>query len=305
MFRTGSTSAGHGQPHRSGPDGPREDHGTQTLRGQLQGGERADAEPAPPDAGPSAAERVRTLLESNASAALTLPDGRVEPLGPAGLAPRVLTPTGDVLALLPAGGLAARAAVNAHGDELPAALEITDVAAVAMPHRIRGTAWLAGWLSAVTDPADQERFGDLRPSTSPKPAGASPTDRGQVLVRLEVGEAHLEDLWGTAQVEPDTLAAAEPDPLVACESDLLLHLADAHREQLAQLYGLLDQPPGPAEPPRRVVPVSLDRFGLRVRMIWPENCWDARFDFPAPVTRLTGLRHELHRLFRAAAHSAG
>jgi hypothetical protein len=256
---------------------------------------------------PAAAERVRTLVESNASATLTIPG-----VGP-GLAPqdppgqrdachgvpesRAVAPSGDVYLLLPADAPAARAAVHARGDELTAAMEITDVAPVAVPHRIRGRAWVAGWLTAVSG---TERAVGLRLLARRHPTGPVPGPYWTPL-RLEVGEAYADDLWGAAHVEPGDFAAAEADPLARHEAELLQHLATAHEAQLRSLCALVgDGEPG-SEPWRRVVPLGLDRFGLRARFCAEGLCRDARFEFPDPVADIAGLRRAMRILFEAAA----
>lgn len=98
---------------------------------------------------PSAAERTRTLVHSTCSAVLLVP-------GLAGARPEQLTadvrsvgPDGDLFLDFPADSPAVRAATHAQDDEVRAVLEITDVAPVSVPHRIRGRAWVSGWLTRV------------------------------------------------------------------------------------------------------------------------------------------------------------
>ncbi|MGP4110951.1 DUF2470 domain-containing protein [Streptomyces sp. 4N509B] len=240
-------------------------------------------------------------MESNASATLTLPGaGPEQQLAPphAHGVPeaRTVAPTGDVYLLLPAESLAARAARHARHDELTAVMEISDVAPVAVPHRIRGTAWVAGWLSATEG---LERAAALRLLARRHPTGPEPGTPWTPL-RLEVGEAHVDDLWGAGHVEPGEFAAAEPDPLVRHEADLLQHLAAAHETQLRSLCTLVGQRGRGCAAWERVVPLGLDRFGLRVRFCSDRVWRDARFAFPEPVTDVAGLRHALRRLFEAA-----
>ncbi|WP_086731638.1 DUF2470 domain-containing protein, partial [Streptomyces fradiae] len=178
---------------------------------------------------------------------------------------------------------AVRAAAPARGDELRAVLELTDVAPVAVPHRVRGRAWVSGRLTL-------------------SPAAAEP---GRALLRLEVGDLHLDDLWGAGPVDPEDFARAEPDPLRAHEAELLQHLAAAHDDRMLALAALLGHRAGtgPAAV-RRVTPLALDRFGLRVRCRDAEGrTFDARFDFPAPVRHVHGLRRALHALFEAAGEA--
>ncbi|MEN8652830.1 DUF2470 domain-containing protein [Streptomyces sp. 21So2-11] len=228
---------------------------------------------------PSAAERTRTLVQSTSSAVLLIPG--LEGARPEQLTPveRSVGPDGEVFLLFPADSPAVRAATHAQDDELTAVLEITDVAPVSVPNRIRGRAWVTGWLTAVRGIADP----------------------GRMLLRLEVGEACVDDLWGTGSVEPEDFASATADPLVAHEADLLQHLHTAHSDQVRELGDLVDE--GADADWQSAVPVALDRFGLRVRFqAAGGRIFDARFDFREPVADIIELRRAMHQLFDAAAH---
>lgn len=188
---------------------------------------------------------------------------------------RSVGPDGDLFLVLPADSPAVRAATHAQDDEVRAVLEITDVAPVSVPHRIRGRAWVSGWLTRV-------------------PGQTGP---GRMMLRLEVGDAYVDDLWGASAVDPEEFARATPDPLVRHETELLQHLDSAHGEQMGLLCGLVER-----EGVARVTPLALDRFGLRVRFGQVDgHTFDARFDFPEPVADITALRRAMHQLFDAAA----
>ncbi|WP_233221655.1 DUF2470 domain-containing protein [Streptomyces carminius] len=246
---------------------------------------------------------MRTLVESNASAVLVIPGAELPDCGP-GLgqgAPeaRAVTPDGDVLLLVPADSPAARATAHARDGDLAAVMEITDVAPVAVPHRIRGRARIAGWLTPVTG-TERVRCAGLLAERHP--AGPFPGTAWTPL-RLEVGEGRLDDLWGGGHVEPEEFAAAVPDPVATRETELLQHLAAAHDDRMRSLCALLDGRGRARGPWERVVPLALDRFGLRVRFCAAGNgkVLDARFDFPRPVRDMAGLRRAVHALFDAAA----
>ncbi|MEU1278418.1 DUF2470 domain-containing protein [Streptomyces sp. NPDC005805] len=229
---------------------------------------------------PSAAERTRTLVQSTCSAVLLVPG--VETALPEQLAPqaRAVGPDGEVFLLFPADSPVVRAATHAQDDELPAVLEITDVAPVSVPNRIRGRAWLSGWLTCA-------------PGIASEP--------GLMMLRLELGEASVDDLWGAGGVEPEAFAAAGVDPITAYETELLQHLDAGHSDQVQALCGLVgDRRLDGSGAVRRAVPLALDRFGLRVRFTG-EQPFDARFDFPVPVRDITELRRAMHALFEAAA----
>ncbi len=190
---------------------------------------------------------------------------------------REVTPEGDVLLLFPADAPPVRAATHAQDDELSAVLEITDVAPVAVPHRIRGRAWLSGWLTQVPERSEP----------------------GRVMLRLEIGEISVDDLWGSSRVEPEAFAGASADPLVEHEAELLQHLHSGHGDQVQLLGSLLGTRAG-LERTEQAVPLALDRFGLRIRFAGEGQCFDARFDFPEPVQDVNDLRRAMHQLFTAA-----
>ncbi|UUN25808.1 DUF2470 domain-containing protein [Streptomyces sp. FIT100] len=254
---------------------------------------------------PTMAERVRTLVEYNASVSLTLPGARDHGPGFWEPAARTVTPEGDVVLLVPWDSPTARAAAYAQDDDLTCVMEITDVAPVAMRQRIRGRAWLAGWLTAVRN-EDRDRCVELLAERHPVQAVLeSDGDRPAWMpVRLEVGEISVDDLWGTGCVEPEELARTEPDPIARHEAELLQHLHSAHSDQVRGLCTLLGDRAAGAEvhaAVRDVVPVALDRFGLRVRLTEADRrTFDARFDFPEPVRDTGELRHAMHTLFAAA-----
>ncbi|MFF5446781.1 DUF2470 domain-containing protein [Streptomyces sp. NPDC012888] len=264
------------------------------------------------------AERVRTLVDSNASVSLTLADAR-DTRDPADLGKRVpaaraVTSDGDVILLVSGETPAARAAAHAQDDDLTAVIEITDVAPVSVPHRIRGRAWLSGWLTPVRGAAERaacarllaerDPVGELLGLGEALSADPAPGAYGRpawVLLRLEVGAITVDDLWGAERVDPDELGPAEPDPLREHETELLQHLHSAHRDRVRDLRALL----GPrAAGVREAVPLALDRYGLRVRFLGEPGadgaaCFDARFDFPEPVGDVCGMRRAMRALFGA------
>jgi hypothetical protein len=261
MIRPGNPAPDLSDPHEQSERSP-------------HGQPRPEGEEAPRQ--PTAAERARTLVEGNPSAALVIPGLAPAPAVPLVPLRRSVGPAGDVFLLFPRDSPAVRAVRAAAGDEAEAVLEITDVAPVAVPHRIRGRAWVAGWLTAV-------------------PGGSF--EAGAELLRLEVGEISLDDLWGAARVDPDEFADAAADPLAAHETDILQHLAAAHTDEVGALCTLVS---GAGRCTNGAVPVALDRFGLRVRFRAEDGGFDARFDFPAPVEGLDGAQQALRELFAAA-----
>ena len=135
--------------------------------------------------------------------------------------------------------LAAEIAATAEGD-LPATVEFTDVAPVAVPDRVRARVLLGGWLSAAGD-------------------GSVPG-----ALCFATAEAELEYEGRTVEVDPDDLARAEPDPLAATEAEILTHLADAHNDAVELLAQLV--PVRLLTGVTRVDPLRLDRYGIVLRL---------------------------------------
>ncbi len=259
--------------------------------------------PAEESAGrPCAAERVRTLVDSSVSAVLAIPGAEPGGLGSTLPLARAVSPDGDVFVLVSAESSAARAAAHAQDDDVVAVMDITDVAPVSVPRRVRGHAQIGGWLTAVRGDDLALAEGLLADRLPPEPPGGAPQ---RMTLRLEFGEAVVEDLWGEGHVEPEEFAAARPDPLARHEADLLQHLAAAHSDRVGGLCALLgERDPGCAAASLHAVPLALDRFGLRVRYHAPAGAagepFDVHFPFPRPVADVAGLRRAMHGLFDAA-----
>lgn len=276
---TDNASAGNASTARSNGDGP------DALGEGMTEVRSAHGQPRPSGHEiarlPSAAERTRTLVQSTASSVVVIPGldaARQDEMTPAD---RITGTDGDVFLLLPADSPAVRAATHAQADELPAVLEITDVAPVAVANRIRGRARVAGWLTSARE---------------------LPARPGCSWLRLEVGEASVDDLWGAEAIEPEAFAQASPDPLARHEAELLQHLAASHPEQLGWLCALAGEACGTL--PGGAVPLALDRFGLRVRFTGDHGCFDARFEFLSPVNGPEGLPRAMHALFEVAYEAA-
>lgn len=270
---------------------------------------------------PTAGERARTLAYGVADGALMVPDVPYAPV-PA----HATDPDGRPLLLVEAASPVA-AALRAEPD-LPAVLQIGDVAPVPFPDRVRGRAWLHGWLVEVPAAA-RRRAAAVLARLHPRPevlgiraAGRNAYGTGPWrLLALEVAEVEIEDPWGGATVEAEEYAAAAPDPFVVVEAGVLSHLDGHHRDELAALVrGLVGgrAPAGPEAPwneglaavarAETVRPLALDRFGMWLRCTRPGEDgaapWtaDVRVVFPEPVSDLPGLRCAYRRLYAAAFH---
>nr|BFE30570.1 hypothetical protein GCM10010200_028210 [Actinomadura rugatobispora] len=186
---------------------------------------------------PTAGERARTLAYGVADGVLAVPGVPYAPV-PA----HATDEQGRPLLLLPARS-AAVAALRGEPD-LPATLRISDVAPVPLADRVRGRAWLHGW---VTEPAgDERRAAALRLSRlHPRPElldiGPEPAPgQSWTVLALEIAEVEIRDAWGEATLDPEEYEAGVPDPLVAIEAGILSHLDECHRAELVVMLRRLN-----------------------------------------------------------------
>jgi hypothetical protein len=270
---------------------------------------------------PTAGERARTLSYGVADGVLAVPGVPYAPV-PAHAADA----DGRPLLLMPAESAAVAALADEH--DLPATLRISDVAPIPLADRVRGRAWLHGWITEI--PADERRAAALRISrVHPRPelleAGAADkAGRRWTVLALEVAEVEIDDMWGSATLEPEEYGAAVPDPLVAVEAGILSHLDEAHRAELLIMLRRLnlaaqvpDVPGVPGVPGARdgqdpvVRPLALDRYGMWVRCSGSHSeaaqdysgasraaePVDLRVVFGEPVSDIHGLRCVYRQLF--------
>ncbi|WP_245667370.1 DUF2470 domain-containing protein [Actinomadura macra] len=249
--------------------------------------------------GPGAAERARTLAYGIADGVLVAPGVPCAPV-PAHTTDRDGRPLLLVRADSPI------VAALAGEPDLPATLRLSDVSPVALPDRVRGRAWLHGWLTEV--PAGELRAAALRLSRPhPRPelldlAAGCQDDREWTVLALEVAQVEVQDAWGGATVEPEEYAAAAPDPFVAVEAGILTHLDSCHRDELTHLLpeaAVTEDTPEPT-----VRPLALDRYGMWLRCSTPlsdaPGSFDLRLAFGEPVSDLHQLRCVYRRLFAHA-----
>ncbi|WP_052682152.1 DUF2470 domain-containing protein [Saccharothrix sp. ST-888] len=258
-------------------------------------------QPARHGQAPSGAERARTLLEFGSSVVLDVPG--IDLLNRPGIPPLVrctALPDAALAVLVESASPLCRIAALSRDEVLTAELEAVDVAPVALPHRIRGRLTAHGRLSALPT-AGPELIDGLFPRRS---------EGEHALLRLDLDHLAVEDLWGTeCCIDPAAFSTAAPDPIAADEAAMLQHLAASHPEQL-RLLGrqALEHPSGlsawhePVHSLSEVRPVSLDRYGLRVRLLSGTRMLDARFDFDRPVTGPEQLPEAMHRIFAHLGH---
>ena len=247
---------------------------------------------------PTTAERIRSTC-ARGSAAMLAVEG-IEP---------TLTPVHHLLAdasfavTLPFDG-AARAMVAAEGNSgVQAMLEMTDYAPLPLREPVRSLVWIQGLLRDV--PAGEvPDLLDLVAASDPNPAllqvctgrsrsasGPGPEAR-HALMRLEIESVVVADATGAESVAPRELLAANPDPFCVMESCWLQHMESAHREVVDRLAGRL-----PTSLRRgRVRPLSLDRYGLALRVEDEDGDHDLRLPFARPVHDVAGLSQAIRVL---------
>ncbi|GIJ44477.1 hypothetical protein Val02_13630 [Virgisporangium aliadipatigenens] len=201
------------------------------------------------------AERLRTLLLAESSLDVVAAQRRVQLIG------RHEVGNDGLLKLSVPGDSVLAFEIISSGGRLPALIEITDVAAVAMRDRVRARASLAGALSVV-----------------PGPVGDGGTE---VTVVLELAAAELAERGEVTAVTPEAFAAAVPDPLADREANLLCHLVSAHADLVAWLARLV--PADRLHGVRRVHPLRLDRYGIELRLEFPSRERDVRLWFSSPA----------------------
>ncbi|MFF5258376.1 DUF2470 domain-containing protein [Actinomadura viridis] len=252
--------------------------------------------------GPTPGERARTLAYGVAGGALAVPGVPYTPV-PA----HVTDERGRPLLLMPSGA-GAVTALDGEPD-VPATLRVSDVAPVPLADRVRGRAWLHGWITEVP-PAERRaaavRLSRLHPRPELLDLGAAvvagrtgpagPERPAWTVLALEIAQVEIEDGWGSATLEPEEYEASAPDPFVAIEAGMIAHLDSCHRDELGAMLRRLDGLPGRlgagGGPAPAVRPLGLDRYGmwLRCRVVDGERVADGEGIAGAEVTGATGLR---------------
>lgn len=222
------------------------------------------------DRQPPAGERARTIAARPAASLYGLGLGHCQLWG------ATTTDAGDVLLVVPTDGALTTALRHSPLGDVPARLTVIDRTPVPIPHPVRGLVQLSGWIQPVAE-YDVTRlvldFADAQPCDSLFDVGLSAT-----LLRLELGEVHLEEAGGTAGVEPDEFRAARPDVISRAENELMTQQC----EPLMRLATRVQQRVGRQDDVRLL---GLDRFGVRYRVQSRQSCYDLRVPFAEALER--------------------
>lgn len=248
---------------------------------------------------PSPAERARTIAVRAGGAALIAGPGTTQHAdggaddGEGGRVTPVLhhvPPSGAATLQLPGDHpLVTRTRAREY---LPVMLELTDSAPLPVRQPVRGLVWVAGRVRVL--PTRVARRAALRIAADAPDERLLDVGHADVLLRMDPGSVVLSDAEGTGTFTPAEVAAAAPDPFVACGDPWLSHLAHAHGTMLAGLARHL--PPALRGPGHTLVPLAVDRLGLRLRVETDRGDHDVRIGFSAPVACPRMLGAEVRRL---------
>jgi hypothetical protein len=219
----------------------------------------------------SAAERARSIVAAACSSTVRTPEGRVELFTDHGV------DGGRLCLRAGAEGPLVTEIDRAEYGDLPAVVELTDLAPVSVPDRIRARVAVTGWLTLTG---------------RPDPAGRVP-------VHCEPAEIQLITADGCVDVTPEEFAAARPDPLAAAEAEMLTHLCDSHPEAVTALSRLIA--PRLLQGAVRVQPYRLDRYGVVLRVERTGGRYrDTRLAFIRPLQGVDDLTGALSALLARA-----
>ncbi|MPY78362.1 MAG: DUF2470 domain-containing protein [Actinophytocola sp.] len=189
---------------------------------------------------------------------------------------------------------------TARGGDLPVLLELTDVAPVGLRERTRGLLWITGWLRLLPSKAARHRavmLAEERPAAELLDVGHDAR-----MACLHPSSLVLADSDGTHPLLPHQFAKAEPDPFCEYERYWLRHLEGEHPDVVSALTKHV-----PADLRHgRIRPLSLDQYGLRLRVESDTGDHDVRLAFRNPAVTPEQLAVEMRSLVGCpflAAHS--
>lgn len=235
--------------------------------------------------GPTTAERVRTACARAQQAVLAV-DGS----DPVAVAVHHLRSCGDVVLAVPTNVAVTALAWQAGRGGLPAVLELTDHAPLALREPVRSLVWLRGSLHAVPTEATRAlvaAVADENPNPALLDVGHSTT-----LLRLVLDSAVVADSHGAEPVPMPELLGATPDPFWAVEDDWITHLEADHSDLVHQLAQRLPRTLQTGQ----VRPLGLDRYGVRLRVESEAGDNDVRLSFADPVDDPAALNRALRIL---------
>lgn len=235
--------------------------------------------------GPSTAERVRSACARAEGATLA-----VEGSEPVVTALHHLRSNGEVIVAVGQDSAMNAIAWQSSRAGVPAVLELTDHAPLALREPVRSLVWLRGELRPVPESLMRPMAGAVA-SEHPHPALLD-VGHSTVLLRLILSSAVVADSTGAEPVAVDDLLTAEPDPFWEMETSWLQHLDEDHTDLVTQLARRL--PPSLRQ--GRIRPLGIDRYGIRLRIESDHGDNDVRLGFAEPVDDTIALSRALRVL---------
>jgi hypothetical protein len=227
---------------------------------------------------PTTAERIHSACARAQSSVLAIPGS-----DPVPTVLHRLRGCGDAVIAIPTDSPATAMAWQADRTGLPAVLELTDEAPLALREPVRSLVWLRGTVTAVHSQAERALAAEVAVD-HPHPALLD-VGHGATLLRLVIASAVVADASGAEAVQPDALRGVAPDPFAELEKPWLQHLDCDHPDVIERLAQRL--PTGMRR--GRVRPLALDRFGLTLRVETAEGDRDVRLPFNDPVADFNEL----------------
>lgn len=242
---------------------------------------------------PTTAERVRSVCARSVTSTLAIAGADVVPT-----TLHHLFADGTFALAVPADSAAAALAVAAGHHGVPSLLELTDQSPLPLREPVRALVWVRGNVVAAED-TEARAMVDFIASRTANPAlldvhtGTSVrTESDTVLLCLTIESVVVADTTGAESVTVANMLAAQPDPFCTEESGWLHHIDTEHRDLVERLARRL-----PLNLQRGTVHMlSIDRYGIQLRVQGADEDHDVRLPFSSPVDDTPGLSRALRIL---------
>lgn len=248
--------------------------------------------PTSTTATPTTAERIRSACARGGAAMLA-----VEGIEPVASPVHHLLDDGSFAITVGEDGPLPAMVLSSGSAGVQTVLELTDSAPLPLREPVRSLVWIRGRLQHVAAP-DVPALLDVIAAECPNPTllqvNSKPRQGGDAyaLMRLEIESVVVADATGAESVALGALLQARPDPFCAMESGWLHYLESSHHDVVERLATRLPT----ALRQGRVRPLSLDRYGLQLRVENDSGDHDVRLPFVKPVDDVTGLSQAIRVL---------
>ena len=239
---------------------------------------------------PTTAERIRSTCVRASCAILA-----VERVEPTSTSVHHLLDDGSFAITVPGDGMLAGIALAAGTAGVQAVLEMTDVAPLPLREPVRALVWVRGRLHCVPV-SEIATLLDVIAAEDPNTAllqvnSDFVADTSFALLRLEVESVVVADSTGAESVAVGALLGARADPF--CAVDVLAATPGVGASRGRRPAG---RAAADGAAPRPVRPLSLDRYGVQLRVESEDGDHDVRLPFAKPVDDITGLSQAIRIL---------